>query len=133
MGSLAVLASGVIGWQITKWYMGVKNAKVSQLPPCSRPLRLRTKSWRGVAWRIVAVAWCGGSVWRGGAVARWCGVAWCGAASLTPVGPRWQEFSERMNEKMPKVSAEVNTSLIGQKLHGVNQESRDKISEDPGQ
>jgi hypothetical protein len=68
VGSLAVLASGVIGWQITKWYMGVNNAK---------------------------------------------------------------EFSERMNEKMPKVSAEVNTSILGQKLHGVNQESRDKISEDP--
>jgi|TARA_B110000196_G_scaffold235104_1_gene203576 hypothetical protein len=38
-----------------------------------------------------------------------------------------------MNAKMPKVSAEVNTSILGQKLHEVNQESRDKISEDPGQ
>ena len=76
-----------------------------------------------MARRVRGVAvWRGGVVWRGD-----------GAASLTPVGPRWQEFSERMNEKMPKVSAEVNTSLIGQKLHGVNQESRDKISEDPGQ
>ena len=132
MGSLAVLASGVIGWQITKWYMGVKNAKVSQLPPCSRPLRLRTRSWRGVARCVTRY---GAACARRGGVARWRGVVWRGdgAASLTPVGPRWQEFSERMNEKMPKVSAEVNTSLIGQKLHGVNQESRDKISEDPGQ
>jgi len=68
VGSLVVLVSGVVGWQITKWYMGVKDAR---------------------------------------------------------------EFSERMNEKMPKVSAEVNTSILGQKLHDVNQESRDKISEDP--
>ena len=73
MGSLAVLASGVIGWQITKWYMGVKNAKVSQLPPCSRPLRLRTRSWCGVALR--------GALWRGGEVAWWCGgVVWRGVA-----------------------------------------------------
>ena len=75
MGSLAVLASGVIGWQITKWYMGVKNAKVSQLPPCSRPLRLRTRSWRGVArcvTRYGAACARRGAVWRGGVV--WCGV-----------------------------------------------------------
>ena len=32
---------------------------------------------------------------------------------------------------VPKVSADVNTSLVGRKLHEVNQESRDRISEDP--
>ena len=37
VGSLAVLASGVIGWQITKRYMGVSSVHVKQ-PPC---LRLR--------------------------------------------------------------------------------------------
>ena len=74
VGSLAVLASGVIGWQITKWYMGVNNAKVSghlaiALSACT--------SSRGVVRRDGhdgAVAWCGvvwrGGEWRGGEVAR---------------------------------------------------------------
>ena len=63
VGSLAVLASGVIGWQITKWYMGVSNAKVSRLDQVY------------------------GAVLRGAAV--WRGVARCGAASQTrAVWPR---------------------------------------------
>ena len=72
MGSLAVLASGVIGWQITKWYMGVKNAKVS----CRLALaRSACAPSRGVAWRGALWRWRG-AVAQCGEVARWCGVAW---------------------------------------------------------
>ena len=69
VGSLAVLASGVIGWQITKWYMGVNNAKVSG--HLAIALSACTPS-RGVVRRDLA---------RCGAVARWRGVAWYGAVA----------------------------------------------------
>jgi len=95
MGSLAVLASGVIGWQITKWYMGVKNTKVS----CRLAIALTAGTpGRGVAWYSGAAA-----RWRGGAVA-WCGGVWRGVAR--PLGPPWlllpprQEFSERLTRNL---------------------------------
>ena len=92
VGSLAVLASGVIGWQITKWYMGVNNAKVSghlaiALSACTSSrgvVRRDVARWRGgVVWRGVA-RWRVAR-WRGGALARWRGVMGCGLSD--PRGP----------------------------------------------
>ena len=36
-----------------------------------------------------------------------------------------------MNQKMPKVAADMDHSLVGKRMHEMNESSRDKISEDP--
>jgi hypothetical protein len=88
VGSLACVMSFVIGWQIVKRWMGVANARVCPAGP-TNPERRPPHS------TVCAAR------------------AWMCSHSRTAA----QEFSERMNEKMPKVAADVDSSMLGRRMH----------------